>query len=41
MTLPPVRNITTNPMLFIELAPIDIDPNHGMDDPRLPEARIP
>jgi len=37
MTLPPVRDITTDPMLFTELAPIDIDPNHGMDDPRSPQ----
>ncbi len=37
MTLPPVRDMTTDPMLFTELAPIDIDPNHGMDDPRSPQ----
>ena len=37
MTLPPVRDMTTDPMLFAELAPIDIDPNHGMDDPRSPQ----
>ena len=37
MTLPPVREMTTDPMLFAQLAPIDIDPNHGMDDPRSPQ----
>jgi hypothetical protein len=29
--------MTTDSMLFAELAPIDIDPNHGMDDPRSPQ----
>ena len=37
MTLPPVRDMTTDPMLFGQLAPIDIDPIHGMDDPRSPQ----
>ena len=36
MTLPPVRAAVTDPALFAELAPIDIDPNHSMDDPRSP-----
>ncbi len=36
MTLPPVRDMTAEPSLFCELAPIDIDPIHGMDDPRSP-----
>ena len=39
MTLPPVREMTTDPMFFVQLAPIDIDPNHGMDDPRSPQKR--
>ena len=37
MTLPPVQDMTTDPMLFTELEPIDIDPNHGVDDPRSPQ----
>ena len=37
MTLPPVRAVETDPALFAMLAPIDIDPNHGMDDLRSPE----
>jgi hypothetical protein len=37
MTLPPVREMTTDPMFFGQLAPIDIDPIHGMDDPRSPQ----
>jgi hypothetical protein len=37
MTLPPVRDITTDPMFFGQLAAIDIDPIHGMDDPRSPQ----
>ena len=37
MTLPPVREMTTDSMFFVQLAPIDIDPNHGMDDPRSPQ----
>jgi len=32
MTIPPVRPMTAEKSLFCELAPIDIDPNHGMDD---------
>ncbi len=36
MTIPPVRDMTSEPNLFCELAPIDIDPIHGMDDPRSP-----
>jgi len=36
MTLPPVRDMTAEPPLFCELAPIDIDPIHGMDDPQSP-----
>jgi hypothetical protein len=35
-TLPPVRDIRAEPQLFAQLAPIDIDPIHGMDDPRSP-----
>ena len=34
MTIPPVRDMTSEPNLFCELAPIDIDPIHGMDDPQ-------
>ena len=37
MTLPPLREMTTDSMFFVQLAPIDIDPNHGMDDPRSPQ----
>ena len=37
MTLPPVRDMATDPMFSMQLAPIDIDPNHGMDDPRSPQ----
>lgn len=36
MFLPPVRNMTMEPSLYGMLAPIDIDPIHGMDDPRSP-----
>ncbi len=36
MTIPPVRDITAERSLFCELAPIDIDPIHGMDDPQSP-----
>jgi hypothetical protein len=32
MTLPPVREMKAEKSLFCELAPIDIDPIHGMDD---------
>jgi hypothetical protein len=34
MTLPPVRVTSARSTLVAYLAPIDIDPNHGMDDPR-------
>ncbi len=36
MTLPPVRDMRAEESLFCELAPIDIDPIHGMDDRRSP-----
>jgi len=36
MTIPPVRDMVAERSLFAELAPIDIDPIHGMDDPRSP-----
>jgi hypothetical protein len=36
MTLPPVREMTAERSLFCELAPIDIDPIHGMDSPQSP-----
>ncbi len=36
ITIPPQRDITAAPPLVAQLAPIDIDPNHGMDDPRSP-----
>ena len=36
MTIPPVRDMTAEPRLYAELAPIDIDPIHGMDDPQSP-----
>lgn len=36
MTIPPVREMTAERSLFCELAPIDIDPIHGMDDPNSP-----
>lgn len=36
MTIPPVRKMVAEPSLFCELAPIDIDPIHGMDDPQSP-----
>ena len=39
MTLPPVRNLVAERSLFCELAPIDIDPIHGMDDPQSPPRR--
>jgi len=32
MTIPPVRDMVAERSLFAELAPIDIDPIHGMDD---------
>lgn len=38
MTIPPQRNIVAEKPLVAYLAPIDIDPIHGMDDPKsLPE----
>ena len=39
MTIPPTRNLTAERSLFCELAPIDIDPIHGMDDPQSPPRR--
>jgi hypothetical protein len=36
MTIPPVRKMVAERSLYCELAPIDIDPIHGMDDPRSP-----
>jgi hypothetical protein len=39
MTIPPVRNMVAERSLFCELAPIDIDPIHGMDDPQSPPRR--
>jgi hypothetical protein len=36
ITIPPQRNIIAAKPLITYLAPIDIDPNHGMDDPRSP-----
>jgi hypothetical protein len=36
MTIPPAREMTAERSLFCELAPIDIDPIHGMDDPQSP-----
>ncbi len=36
MTIPPVRPLTAKRSLFCELAPIDIDPIHGMDHPQSP-----
>lgn len=36
VTIPPQRAFKPEPSLVIWLAPIDIDPNHGMDDPRSP-----
>lgn len=36
MTLPPVRDMQAERSLFCELAPIDIDPIHGMDSPQSP-----
>src|SRR5207249_3164203 len=34
ITLPPVKEVTAAAPLVGYLAPIDIDPIHGMDDPR-------
>ena len=36
MTIPPVRDMTAERSLYCELAPIDIDPIHSMDDPQSP-----
>ncbi len=36
VTIPPQRVLKTEPNVVMWLAPIDIDPNHGMDDPRSP-----
>nr|MCS5583628.1 DUF4838 domain-containing protein [Pseudomonadales bacterium] len=36
MTLPPVRPMVAEKSLFCELAPIDIDPIHGMNDAQSP-----
>jgi hypothetical protein len=36
MTLPPVRPMVAERSLYCELAPIDIDPIHGIDDPQSP-----
>jgi len=36
MTIPPQRRSVTEERLVAVLAPIDIDPNHGMDAPRSP-----
>jgi len=36
MTIPPVRDIKAQKSLFCELAPIDIDPIHGMDSLQSP-----
>ncbi|MGE0608243.1 MAG: DUF4838 domain-containing protein [Pirellulales bacterium] len=36
ITLPPQRKLTSEKSLVAYLAPIDIDPIHGMDDPRSP-----
>lgn len=39
MTIPPVRKMKAAGALFCELAPIDIDPIHGMDDIQSPPRR--
>ena len=36
VTLPPQKVLEIEPNVVMWLAPIDIDPNHGMDDPRSP-----
>jgi hypothetical protein len=36
VTLPPQRVTEVQPNIVMWLAPIDIDPNHGMDDPNSP-----
>ncbi len=35
-TLPPQRELPTNGRLLVDLVPQDIDPNHGIGDPRSP-----
>ena len=39
MTLPPVKPVKAEPSLVTYLAPIDIDPNHGMDSVQSPPRR--
>lgn len=39
LTIPPQRDVTAEKPLVAYLAPIDIDPIHGMDDPRSPPRR--
>jgi hypothetical protein len=39
MTLPPVSDIKADPMFYASLAPIDVDPIHGMDDAQSPTRR--
>jgi hypothetical protein len=39
MTIPPRREMVAERSLYCELAPIDIDPIHGMDDPESPPRR--
>jgi hypothetical protein len=39
MTIPPTRKMVAERSLYCELAPIDIDPIHGMDDPQSPPRR--
>jgi len=36
VTIPPQRVLKIEPNIVMWLAPIDIDPNHGMDDPNSP-----
>ncbi len=36
ITLPPQRNLAVAEPLALDLAPIDIDPNHSFEDPRSP-----
>jgi hypothetical protein len=39
LTIPPQRAVRAEPSLVAYLAPIDIDPNHDMDDPNSPQRR--
>jgi len=39
MTIPPMRDMKAEKSLYCELAPIDIDPIHGMDDEDSPPRR--